>query len=156
MSRLWGRPSLMYYLLHLQFLSASWGGMGPSSLLSWTNEWSVVPPPDDDEWWLRGNRWNAWQGNRRTGRKPASVPLCPPKIPPDLTQARTRDAAVESRRRTVWAMARPMPIITTSVTNHENHAILGYVKFSWPSLSCLQDSTPWNPADCYQRLRGTL
>jgi hypothetical protein len=35
-------------------------------------------------------------GNRSTRRKPAPVPLCPPKIPHDLTLARTRAAAVES------------------------------------------------------------
>jgi hypothetical protein len=35
------------------------------------------------------------------------VPLCPPQIPHDLTRARTRAAAVGSRRLTAWAMARP-------------------------------------------------
>jgi hypothetical protein len=30
------------------------------------------------------------RGNRRTRRKPAPVSLCPPQIPHDLTQARTR------------------------------------------------------------------
>jgi hypothetical protein len=40
------------------------------------------------------------RGNRNTRRKPAPVPLCPPQIPHDLTRARTRDAAVESRRLT--------------------------------------------------------
>jgi hypothetical protein len=32
---------------------------------------------------------------------------CPPKIPHDVTWARTRAAAMASRRLTVWAMARP-------------------------------------------------
>jgi hypothetical protein len=45
--------------------------------------------------------------NRSTRRKPAPVPLCPPPIPRDMTWARTRDAAVGSRRLTVCAMARP-------------------------------------------------
>jgi hypothetical protein len=47
------------------------------------------------------------RGNRSTQRKPAPVPLCPPQIPHDLTWARTRAAAVGSRRLTTWAMARP-------------------------------------------------
>jgi hypothetical protein len=34
------------------------------------------------------------RGNWSTQRKPASVPLCPPQIPHDLTWARTRAAAV--------------------------------------------------------------
>jgi hypothetical protein len=50
------------------------------------------------------------RGNRSTWRKPASVPLCPPKIPHDLTWARTRAAEVGSRRLTTWVMARPWTI----------------------------------------------
>jgi hypothetical protein len=50
------------------------------------------------------------RGNRCTRRKPASVPLCLPQIPHDLTRARTRAAAVGSRRLTAWAMARPYTI----------------------------------------------
>jgi hypothetical protein len=34
------------------------------------------------------------RGNRSTRRKPASMPLCPPQIPRDLSRARTRAAAV--------------------------------------------------------------
>jgi hypothetical protein len=41
------------------------------------------------------------RGNRITWRKPAPVPLCPPQIPHDLSRARTRAAAVGSRRLTV-------------------------------------------------------
>jgi hypothetical protein len=47
------------------------------------------------------------RGNWSTRRKPASVSLCPPQIPHDLTRAPTRAAAVGSRRLTSWAMARP-------------------------------------------------
>jgi hypothetical protein len=36
--------------------------------------------------------------NRSTQRKPSPVSLCPPQIPYDLNRARTRAAAVESRR----------------------------------------------------------
>jgi hypothetical protein len=46
------------------------------------------------------------RGNRSTRIKPAPVPLCPPQIPHDLTCARSRVAAVGTRRLTVWAMAR--------------------------------------------------
>jgi hypothetical protein len=42
------------------------------------------------------------RGKRSTRRKPATVPLCPPQIPHDLTRA----AAVGSRRLTAWAIAR--------------------------------------------------
>jgi hypothetical protein len=47
------------------------------------------------------------KGNRSTRRKPAPVPLCPPQIPHGLTWAFNPAAAVESRRLTGWAMARP-------------------------------------------------
>jgi hypothetical protein len=40
------------------------------------------------------------RGKRSTRRKPAPVPLCPSKIPRDLTQARTRAAAVGNQRLT--------------------------------------------------------
>jgi hypothetical protein len=39
------------------------------------------------------------RGNRSTWRKPAPVPLCPPK-PPHAARMRTRAAAVESQRLT--------------------------------------------------------
>jgi hypothetical protein len=39
------------------------------------------------------------RGNRST-RRPAPMSRCPPQIPHDLTRARTRDAAVGSRRLT--------------------------------------------------------
>jgi hypothetical protein len=37
------------------------------------------------------------RGNRSTGRKPYPEPLCPPQVPHDQTQARTRAAAVGSQ-----------------------------------------------------------
>jgi hypothetical protein len=46
------------------------------------------------------------RGNRSTRREPASVPLCPPQIPHDLTRARTWAASVEIWRITAWTMAR--------------------------------------------------
>jgi hypothetical protein len=53
------------------------------------------------------------RGNRRTRRKPAPVPLCPPQIPHDLTWARTWAAAVGSRLLTAWAMSRSTRVVTT-------------------------------------------
>jgi hypothetical protein len=46
------------------------------------------------------------RGNRRTRRKPAPLPLCPPWIPHDLPRAPTRAVAVGSQRLTAWALAR--------------------------------------------------
>jgi hypothetical protein len=40
-------------------------------------------------------------GNRSTRSKPAPASLCPPQIPHDQTQARTRAVAVGSQRLTV-------------------------------------------------------
>jgi hypothetical protein len=39
------------------------------------------------------DRMKIGRGNQSTRRKPAPVPLCPPQIPNDLTQARTRAPA---------------------------------------------------------------
>jgi hypothetical protein len=50
------------------------------------------------------------RGNRSTMRKLAAVPLCPPQIPHDLNRARTRAAAVGSRRLIAWANARPKTV----------------------------------------------
>jgi hypothetical protein len=61
---------------------------------------------DDDDYGAVG-RMRIGRGNRSIRRKPASVPLCPPQIPHDLTWDRTRAAAVGSQRLTAWAMARP-------------------------------------------------
>jgi hypothetical protein len=78
--------------------------LGTSSII-----WPIVPAPDDRWWWV----WRAvdemriGKGNRSTRRKSASVPLCPPQIPHDLTWDWTRAAAVGNRRLTAWAMARP-------------------------------------------------
>jgi hypothetical protein len=41
-------------------------------------------------------------------RNPVPVPLCPPQIPHDLTQARIRASAVGSRRLTAWVTAPPL------------------------------------------------
>jgi hypothetical protein len=54
--------------------------------------------------------------NRRTRRKPAPAPLCPPQIQLTRPVARTWAAAVGSQRLTAWAMARPnVPIWSPTV-----------------------------------------
>jgi hypothetical protein len=60
----------------------------------------------DDEWGALGGM-RIDRGNRSTRRKPVPVIFSPPQIPHDLTCARTRAAAVGSRRLTAWATARP-------------------------------------------------
>jgi hypothetical protein len=52
------------------------------------------------------------RGNQSNPRKPAPLPLCPPQISHDLTWARTRAAAVGSRRLTAWAITRPFGELT--------------------------------------------
>jgi hypothetical protein len=53
----------------------------------------------DDEYGAVGGM-RIGRGNRSTRRKPALMPLCPPQIPHDLNWARSRAAAVGSRRLT--------------------------------------------------------
>jgi hypothetical protein len=62
-------------------------------------EWPIVPAPGDyDDGEIGGIK--IGRGNRRTQRKPAPAPLCPPQIPLDKTRARTRAAAVGSQQLT--------------------------------------------------------
>jgi hypothetical protein len=78
---------------------------------------------DDDECGAVGGM-RIGRGNRTTRRKPAPVPLCPPQIPHDLTCARTRAAAVGSRRLTAWAMAQPKPLDPKSLEfNPHQHTL---------------------------------
>jgi hypothetical protein len=57
------------------------------------------------------------RGNRSTRRKPTPVPLCPPKIPHDLTQSRTRAATKGSRRQQpeLWHSHYPHLIISCTL-----------------------------------------
>jgi hypothetical protein len=93
--------------LSLVFFLVSWGGVRLSPLGTSATDWPIVPASDDDDddecWAVGGMRIGT--RNRSTRRKPAPVPLCPPRIPHDLTWART--ATVASRWLTAWAMARP-------------------------------------------------
>jgi hypothetical protein len=47
-----------------------------------------------------------WKGKSKYSEKTCPVPLCSPQIAHKLTSARTRTAAVGSRRLTTWAMSR--------------------------------------------------
>jgi hypothetical protein len=70
------------------------GPLGPSA-----TEWPIVPAPGDyDDGEFGGMKLG--RGNRSTGRKSAPAPLCPPLFPLDQTRARTRAAAVGSKRLT--------------------------------------------------------
>jgi hypothetical protein len=71
--------------------------------------WPIVPGPrmiEGDNCGADGRLRNG-RGNRSTTRKPASMSLCPPQIPHDLTWDRTQATAVRSRGLTAWAMAQP-------------------------------------------------
>jgi hypothetical protein len=79
---------------------------------------------NDDDYGAIGGMRNG-RGNRSTRRKPALVPLCPPRLPHDLTRAGTRVAAVGSRRLTSWAKARPFWRLSRSdVTSVEAEILL--------------------------------
>jgi hypothetical protein len=91
-----------------QFL-VSWGGVRLCPIGTSTTNWPIVPAPDVR--WMWSSQWNQnWQGKQKYSEKPTPVPLYQPQIPRDLTWARTRAAAVGSRRLTAWAMARPLAV----------------------------------------------
>jgi hypothetical protein len=75
------------------------------------------------------------KGNWSTRRKPAPVPLCPPQIPHDRTQARTRAATVGSRWINAWAMARPyhshwLVVLMIYLVKSTNYGTPHYTTFS--------------------------
>jgi hypothetical protein len=91
----------MRYLNLFSFFLVSWGWVRLSPLGTSATNWPIVPARmmDDDECGsVDGIR--IGRGNRNTRRKSSPVPLCPPQIRHDLTWARTRAAAVGSRRQT--------------------------------------------------------
>jgi hypothetical protein len=82
------------------FFLVSLGGVRLSPLgTSATVGLSYQPRMIDDDYGAVGGM-RIDRGNRSTRRKPASVPLCPPQIPHDLTWDRTQAAAVGSQRLT--------------------------------------------------------
>jgi hypothetical protein len=92
----WEFPQQLFLISHV---------VGLSPLGTATTVCRTVPAPDDDDddddddcGAVDGMR--IGRENRSTRRQPAPVPLCPPQIPHDLTQARTRATAVGSQRLT--------------------------------------------------------
>jgi hypothetical protein len=75
--------------------------------------------------------------NRSTRRKPASVPLCPPQIPHDLTWARTRATALGNRRLTACAMARPISFRTQRLAHPSRTIHLVTHSFPHPHVRSL-------------------
>jgi hypothetical protein len=86
----------------------SWGGVRLSPLGTSATVWPIVPAPINRWWWMWSSRWNEnWQGKPKYSEKTCPSATLSTTNPtwPDL--ARTRAAAVGSRRLTAWAMARP-------------------------------------------------
>jgi hypothetical protein len=90
--------TLLYFLVG--------GGVQLGPLSTAATDWPIVPALGDyDDGEFSGMK--IGRGNRSTRRKPVPAPLCPPQIPLDQAQDRTRAAAVGSQRLTARAMARP-------------------------------------------------
>jgi hypothetical protein len=82
------------------FFLVSLGGVRLSPLgTSATVDLLYQPQMIDDDYGAVGGM-RIGRRNRSTRRKPAPVPLCPPKIPHDLTWDRTRTAAMGNQRLT--------------------------------------------------------
>jgi hypothetical protein len=98
--------TVIFYLFFYYYL---WGET--ESAWYCGNYWPIVQALDDRCWWLWSNcRMKTGRENRSTQRKPTPVPLCPPKIPHDLTWAQNQAAAVGGQRLSAWAMARPRTV----------------------------------------------
>jgi hypothetical protein len=133
-------------------------GMEWHSLIgAWDIIWPIVPAAVG-----RWRVWSSWlnkngKGNRRiTGRKLVPVPLCSQQVPHDLILARTRAAAVESRRLTDWTIARPSTIPTSATVHHLEPVppTCEYLYFIFVHSRCYREfSTPnickqsFSPAD---------
>jgi hypothetical protein len=94
--------------IEILFFLVSWSGVRLSPLGTSAANWPTIPALLDVDKCGSVGGMRISRGNRCTSIKPAPVPLCPPKIPHDLTWARTWAAAVGSRRLTAWTMARPI------------------------------------------------
>jgi hypothetical protein len=74
---------------------------------------------DDDEHGIVGGM-KIGKGNCSTQRKAASVPLCTPQIPCDLTWDRIQATTVGSWRLTTCAMALPISTVSIMTDNRLN------------------------------------
>jgi hypothetical protein len=109
----------------LNWYSGGGGGgvqLGPLGTAA-TNRPIVPAPGDYDDGEIGGM---IGRGNRSTRRKPAPMPLCPPKTP-HAARTRTLAAMVGSQRLTAWATARPW--LRLDLSNRSNR-----VRVSPPSI----------------------
>jgi hypothetical protein len=74
------------------------------------------------------------RGNQSTQRKPAPVPLCPPQIPHDLAQARSRASVVESQQLTALATAQSFQIVTIMLSGKADKMLV-YISIQSSTLS---------------------
>jgi hypothetical protein len=125
----WGRRT--YLSNNLPFFIVLLGGATLSPLSISTTIGLLYQPRiiDDDECGAVGGMRIDWW-NRRTRRKPAPMPLCPPQIPHVLTWARIRPAAVGSRLLTARAMVRPYPSLLFLIMSSVSRVI----KILWKSF----------------------
>jgi hypothetical protein len=86
-------------LFFLFFITLSGVGLSPLGTAATTGLLYQPQMIDDGDCGEIGGM-KTGRGNRSTRRKPAPAPLCLPQIPHDQTRARTRAAAVGSRRLT--------------------------------------------------------
>jgi hypothetical protein len=102
----WNQNLAIPHLLFSFFIIISGVGLSPLGTAATSGLLYKPQMIDEDECGAIGGM-KIGRGHRSTRRKPAPAPLYPPQIPHDQTLARTRAAAVGSKRLTAWAMARP-------------------------------------------------
>jgi hypothetical protein len=115
---LWGSTPLVkwsrFMTPHIRpSLLVSWGGVRLSPIGMSATNWSIVYQSRmtyDESGAVSGMR--IGRRNQSPRRKPAPMPLFPPKIPHYLTWARTLAAVVGNRWLITWTMARPRPSST--------------------------------------------
>jgi hypothetical protein len=95
------QSEVLHYTPSSFFFLVSWGGvrLGPLGTAA-TTGLLYQPQMIDDGGCRAIGGMKIGRGNRSARRKPAPVLLCPQQIPHDLTWARTRAAAMGSRRLT--------------------------------------------------------
>jgi hypothetical protein len=98
MFSVWCAPRLYHATERDEFSSVEWiglwviffiGGVGLSPGTAATSGLFYKPQMIDDDDCGAISGMKIGRGNRRTRRKPAPAPLCPPQIPHDQTRART-------------------------------------------------------------------
>jgi hypothetical protein len=118
----------------MHLLLFPFGRSGTESTITEASYSPVVPALNDDECGAVGGMFD--RGNRNTLRKPASVRLCPPQIPHDLTRALSRAGATgffrgpaHSARRAARPSCRVGPKCTR-VHNSSNSIISSHELFN--------------------------